>query len=101
MVVPAVLMDSTVVAHGPGALLQLQLIGLILLLRMPANEACKISEFPCRGGAVCLPLDKYCDGRDDCGDASDEPKLCTGNSRIWIWVSEFAQTGIMSEINAR
>ena len=53
---------------------------LILLLRLHGSEACKISEFPCRGGALCLPLDKYCDGRDDCGDASDEPKYCTGNS---------------------
>lgn len=42
------------------------------------TDACKISEFACRGGSLCLPLDKYCDGRDDCGDASDEPKMCTG-----------------------
>lgn len=41
-------------------------------------DACKISEFACRGGSICLPLDKYCDGRDDCGDLSDEPKFCTG-----------------------
>jgi hypothetical protein len=39
---------------------------------------CKISEFSCHGGALCLPLDKYCDGKDDCGDKSDEPKYCTG-----------------------
>ena len=40
--------------------------------------SCRISEYPCRGGASCVPLDKYCDGKDDCGDGSDEPKFCTG-----------------------
>lgn len=49
-------------------------------------EACKISEFACRGGSICLPLDKYCDGRDDCGDSSDEPKFCTGQS-FYLFIS--------------
>lgn len=66
---------------------QMGAIGILLLatlLRTHSSHACKISEFPCRGGALCLPLDKYCDGRDDCGDASDEPKYCTGNSIYYI-----------------
>lgn len=66
---------------------QMGAIGILLLatlLRIHSSHACKISEFPCRGGALCLPLDKYCDGRDDCGDASDEPKYCTGNSIYYI-----------------
>ncbi|KAG4071236.1 hypothetical protein HA402_008971 [Bradysia odoriphaga] len=46
-------------------------------------DACKISEFACRGGSICLPLDKYCDGRDDCGDSSDEPKFCTVCNRTY------------------
>lgn len=56
--------------------------------------ACQISEFACRGGSLCLPLDKYCDGRDDCGDASDEPKFCTGEytHELYIWVL-FARPG--------
>lgn len=58
----------------------LSIVALTLLLRISSSQACKISEFPCQGGALCLPLDKYCDGRNDCGDASDEPKYCTGNS---------------------
>lgn len=67
-------------------LVQLSAITICLLmaqLRIHGSNACKISEFPCRGGALCLPLDKYCDGRDDCGDASDEPKYCTGNSNYY------------------
>lgn len=70
--------------------MQLSAVGFILmagLLRIHTSHACKISEFPCRGGALCLPLDKYCDGRDDCGDASDEPKFCTGNSIYYQFVS--------------
>ncbi|XP_055538811.1 uncharacterized protein LOC129726149 [Wyeomyia smithii] len=45
--------------------------------------SCKISEFPCKGGAFCVPLDKFCDGKDDCGDASDEPKMCTVCNRTY------------------
>jgi Low-density lipoprotein receptor domain class A len=43
-------------------------------------RSCKISEFPCKGSSLCLPLDKYCDGIDHCGDLSDEPKFCSGES---------------------
>lgn len=41
-------------------------------------QCCNVSEFACRIPTKCLPLDKYCDGKDDCGDGSDEPKSCTG-----------------------
>lgn len=45
-------------------------------------RACKVSEFACKGSGICLPLDKYCDGFDHCGDLSDEPKFCTGELKI-------------------
>lgn len=57
----------------------------IVAVLLQMVDACKISEFPCGGGALCLPLDKYCDGRDDCGDASDEPKACTGKCYIRVY----------------
>ena len=44
-----------------------------------ALPACRISEFPCKTNK-CIRLDRYCDGRDDCGDKSDEPPHCTGRS---------------------
>ena len=52
--------------------------GILLLNLLVVIESCQISEFPCKSTGVCLPLDKYCDGIDHCGDLSDEPKFCTG-----------------------
>lgn len=50
----------------------------VLYKNVQLGFTCKISEFSCRNSQLCLPLDRYCDGRDDCGDKSDEPKGCTG-----------------------
>ncbi|XP_055387186.1 uncharacterized protein LOC129615828 [Condylostylus longicornis] len=55
----------------------------LLVLAIKTGYACRISEFPCRGSSLCIPLDKYCDGRDDCGDLSDEPKGCTVCNRTY------------------
>lgn len=41
-----------------------------------AAGPCRLSELLCDTGQ-CISLDKYCNGEDDCGDKSDEPKLCT------------------------
>lgn len=40
------------------------------------NSPCRLSELLCDTGQ-CISLDKYCNGEDDCGDKSDEPKSCT------------------------
>ncbi|KAJ9590048.1 hypothetical protein L9F63_016824, partial [Diploptera punctata] len=52
------------------------LVMMVVLLMPMAMPACRISEFPCRNGR-CIRLDRYCDGVDDCGDKSDEPRYCT------------------------
>lgn len=64
------------------------LLSLLLLLALSLSLclACRVSEFSCKGsgnsGNICVPLDKYCDGRSDCADGSDEPKHCSGESHI-------------------
>ncbi|CAG9786678.1 unnamed protein product [Diatraea saccharalis] len=46
-------------------------------VQLPGNAGpCRLSELLCDTGQ-CISLDKYCNGEDDCGDKSDEPKLCT------------------------
>lgn len=37
---------------------------------------CRPSEYLC-GTGQCVAQDKYCDGENDCGDKSDEPRYCT------------------------
>uniref|UniRef100_A0A1A9VD53 CUB domain-containing protein n=1 Tax=Glossina austeni TaxID=7395 RepID=A0A1A9VD53_GLOAU len=45
---------------------------------------CRVSEFPCKGSTtICVPLDKYCDGKADCEDGSDEPRHCTVCNRTY------------------
>ncbi|XP_031849407.2 uncharacterized protein LOC116434797 isoform X1 [Nomia melanderi] len=45
------------------------------------NDAvCRPSEYLCDTGN-CIAQDKYCDGENDCGDKSDEPKYCTPCNR--------------------
>lgn len=39
------------------------------------QHSCRISEFACNNGR-CVPADRYCDGDNDCGDKSDEPRYC-------------------------
>lgn len=58
--------------------------GIILLNLIIIVRACKVSEFACKGSGICLPLDKYCDGFDHCGDLSDEPKFCTGELEKYV-----------------
>lgn len=59
--------------------------GILLLNFVALIRTCKISEFPCKENGLCLPLDKYCDGIDHCGDLSDEPKFCTGEYTSSSW----------------
>lgn len=48
----------------------------IKFARDVSSGPCRLSELLCDTGQ-CISLDKYCNGEDDCGDKSDEPKACT------------------------
>ncbi|XP_023240425.1 uncharacterized protein LOC111638886 [Centruroides sculpturatus] len=47
-----------------------------LIFYLDTNFGCRLSEFACDNGR-CISLSKYCDGTDDCSDASDESLGCS------------------------
>uniref|UniRef100_T1JBM9 CUB domain-containing protein n=1 Tax=Strigamia maritima TaxID=126957 RepID=T1JBM9_STRMM len=60
---------------GPGlAILAAFLVSVVI--------SCRISEFFCDNGR-CIGLDRFCDGKNDCGDKSDEPRQCTRCNRTF------------------
>ena len=51
-------------------------------------NTCDISEFRCPSkdgqGTLCLPMDRWCNGKDDCDNRVDEPRSCTSE---YIYIS--------------
>ena len=47
-------------------------------------NTCDISEFRCPSkdgqGSLCLPMDRWCNGKDDCDNRVDEPRSCSSKS---------------------
>ncbi|KAK9753636.1 Low-density lipoprotein receptor domain class A [Popillia japonica] len=62
------------------------LAGPTLTASKPAPKAaCKISEFSCENGR-CVPLNRYCNNVNECGDSTDEPRYCTRKyRRLQCW----------------
>ncbi|XP_028030461.1 uncharacterized protein LOC114243244 [Bombyx mandarina] len=46
------------------------------------DTRCKISEYLCVN-KKCIPINRFCDGSNDCGDSSDEPRHCTRCNRTY------------------
>lgn len=56
-------------------LLRLSLTVVPKRLVFPAAQmTCGVDEFRCKDSGRCIPARWKCDGEDDCGDSSDEPK---------------------------
>ncbi|CAK1580186.1 unnamed protein product [Parnassius mnemosyne] len=51
--------------------------------KIGVDSPCRLSELLCDTGQ-CISLDKYCNGEDDCGDKSDEPKACSPCNRTYM-----------------
>lgn len=47
-----------------------------------AQMTCGVDEFRCKDSGRCIPARWKCDGEDDCGDASDEPKEECGEKEL-------------------
>ncbi|XP_025837357.1 uncharacterized protein LOC108732223 [Agrilus planipennis] len=46
-------------------------------------RSCRVSEFACASGQQCVPLNRFCNGINDCNDSSDEPRYCTKCNRTY------------------
>ncbi|XP_022251552.1 uncharacterized protein LOC106467644 [Limulus polyphemus] len=46
-----------------------------------SGSGCQFTEFSC-GNGNCISLNKFCDGRDDCGNGNDEALGCTGSLNV-------------------
>ncbi|OAD54790.1 CUB domain-containing protein 2 [Eufriesea mexicana] len=64
----------------PGLALSDSASGLITTSTTNLENVCRPSEYLCGTGS-CIAQDKYCDGENDCGDNSDEPRYCTPCNR--------------------
>ncbi|XP_032786761.2 uncharacterized protein LOC116924339 isoform X1 [Daphnia magna] len=47
------------------------------------NHGCPVTQFRCSTTGRCVNLNVFCDGRNDCGDNSDEPAQCTHCNRTY------------------
>ncbi|EDW68632.2 uncharacterized protein [Drosophila virilis] len=47
-----------------------------------SGSGCSLAEFSCSNGR-CVPLSKFCNNNNDCGDGSDEPRFCTRCNRTY------------------
>lgn len=52
------------------------------ILYTAAQMTCGVDEFRCKDSGRCIPARWKCDGEDDCGDASDEPKEECGMEQL-------------------
>ncbi|XP_058457818.1 uncharacterized protein LOC131434755 isoform X2 [Malaya genurostris] len=66
---------DVVVAAGP-------VVEIPLAAAQKQRPLCAVSEHTCNNGR-CVPLNKYCNNVNDCGDGSDEPRFCTRCNRTY------------------
>lgn len=74
--VVAVAVVVVVTAAAWGSLLT---AGAAVVVAGAAHSPCPVSEFTCEN-LRCVPKDRVCNGKDDCGDKSDEKPNCTRKS---------------------
>lgn len=71
------LTDCDVVSEAPIIEKDLYIPEPELLPVLQSNDSrCRISEYQCFN-KKCVSINRFCDGSNDCGDASDEPRHCT------------------------
>ena len=60
-------------------------------IQLITDDSCSLGGFPCANG-LCIPEHFMCNGRDDCGDNSDETTVCSG-TLLNSYLSKLTNTG--------
>ena len=59
------------------------LLSCLIATSCQSGQNCDISEFKCpakdgkQQAHICIPMDRWCNGKDDCDNRHDEPRSCT------------------------
>jgi hypothetical protein len=94
-----------VVGDGPDVVLLISVLVVVVsssFLAPSEVNTCDISEFRCPSkdgqGTLCLPMDRWCNGKDECDNRVDEPRSCTSQYHLFLYIKIYNYYYFRSDI---